>query len=101
MYVCLCVCMYVCLYVCVSVCMCVGLSVFYLLLDHWRKRNETFRGRRHQPLDGYYMLKAYCYYVNFKVICEKPVPRLILVAYIHTATGDTLTYLLPPSLALT
>ena len=41
--ICLCVCMYVCL------------SVFYFLLDHWRDRNEIFRGRRLQPLDGYYV----------------------------------------------
>ena len=45
--------------VCVSVCMCVCLSfclsVFYLLLDHWRDRNETFRGHRHQPLDDDYI----------------------------------------------
>ena len=70
-------------FVCVSVCtcVCVGLSVFYLLLDHWRDRNETFRDRRHQPLDDYYILK-HCY--HFKVTCEKPVPRLILVAHIHT-----------------
>ena len=57
----------------------------YLLLDHRRDRNEAFRGRRHQTLDGYYILKTYCYYVFFKVICEKPVPRLIMVAHIHTS----------------
>ena len=49
----------------------VCLSVFYLLLDHWRDRNEIFRGCRHQPLDSYYILRTYCYYLNFKVICEK------------------------------
>ena len=43
-----------------------------VLLDHRRNRNETFRvvGINH-PLDGYYILKTYCYYVSFKVICEK------------------------------
>ena len=89
-----------CLYVCVSVCLSVRssvlTSVFYFLLDHWRNRNETFRGSRHQLFDGYYILKTYCY-VIFKVICEKPVCRLLLVAHIYTGTGDTLTYLLPPS----
>ena len=53
-------------YVCVSLCMCVCLSVFYLLLDHWKDRNETVRDRRHQPLDGYYILKnTYCYYLSY------------------------------------
>ena len=73
--------------VCVSVCLSVRPSVFYVLLDDWRDRNEMVRARRHQPLDGYYILKTYCYCVNFKVICEKPVSCLILVipvAHIHT-----------------
>ena len=64
--------------------MCVCTSVFCLLLDHWRDQNEIFRDSRHQFLDGYYILKTYCYYVIFKVICEKPVSRLILVAHMHT-----------------
>ena len=68
----------------VSVCMCVCLSVLNLILDHWRDRNKTFRGRRHQPLDGYYILITYFYYVHFKIIYEKPVTRLILIARIHT-----------------
>ena len=92
---------FVCLYVC--------LSVFYLLLDHWRDQNETFRGHKHQPLDGYYILKTYCYLINFKVICEKPVSRLILVAHIHThlaqetpsSTPYLPFYLLPPFLPST
>ena len=100
-------------FVCVSVCMCVCLSiylsVFYLLLEHWRNRNETSSGRRHQPLDGYYISKTYCYYANFKVICEKPVPRLILVVHIHTSfhkkhrdlfpTFSFTSYLSPTSLS--
>ena len=94
----ICLCLYVCLSVCLSVCP----SVFNLLLDYWRDRNETFRSRRHQTLDGYYIIKTYCYYVNSKVICIKPVFPLILVAHIHTCTEDTLTsylpfYLLPTS----
>ena len=48
--ICLCVCMYLCLYVCVFVYL--SVCVFYLLLNHWRDWNETFKGRRHQPLDG-------------------------------------------------
>ena len=78
------VCVSICVYVCLSVCPSVRPSVLYLLLDHWRNRNEIFRGRRPQPLDSYYIVKTYCYYVNFKVICEKPVSCLILVAHIHT-----------------
>ena len=82
-----------CLYVCLSVC----LSVFYLL-DHWRDRNETFRGCRHQPLNGYYVLETYCCYVNFKVICEKKtVSRLMLVAHIHIYPAQETTPLLPPT----
>ena len=85
-------------------------SIFYLLLDHWRDRNEIFRDRRHQPLDGYYILKTYCYYVNLKVICEKPVSRLIMVAHIYTYLAQVPTslttsyfpfYLLPPFLPTT
>ena len=84
--------------VCVSVSLSVRPSVFYLLLNHMRDQNENFRGCRHQALDGYYILKTYCYKVNFKVICEKPVPRLILVAHIQIGTGDPLIYLLSPLL---
>ena len=96
----------VCMCVCVCVCLSVCPSVFYLL-DHCRDRNETFRGRRHQPFDSYYILKTYCY-VNFWVICEKPVSRLILVAHIHTYVAlktlwptsyllPSISYLLPPT----
>ena len=86
--ICLCVCMCVCLSVCLSirpsVTPSVRPSVFYLLLDHRRDRNGIFRDRKHQALDGYYILKTYCYNLNFKVICENSVSRLILVAHIHT-----------------
>ena len=78
--------------------MCVCLSVCYFLLDHWRDRNEIFRGRRHHALEGYYISKT-CYYVTFKVICEKLSSRKILVSYSYLlCTGDILTYLLPPFL---
>ena len=29
-----------------------------------------FRSLRSQPLDGYYISKTFCYYLNSKVICE-------------------------------
>ena len=96
---------FVCVSVCMCVCLSVCLSVFYLL-DHWRDRNEIFRSCRHQPLDNYYILKTYCYYLDFKVICENPVSRLILVTHIHTyvaqekpwLTSYLTFYLLPPFL---
>ena len=71
-------------YVCVSVCVSVCPSVFYLQVNHWRDRNEIFSDRRHHPLDDYYILETYCYYVNFKVMYEKLSSHLILVTHIHT-----------------
>ena len=65
------------------VCLYVSVSVIYLLLDHWRDLNEIFRDGRHQSLDDYCIIK-HCYYSKFKVICEKPVYFLILVAHIRT-----------------
>ena len=96
---------------CLSVCP----SVLYLLLDHWMDRNETLRGLRHQPLDGYYILKTYCYHVNFRAIFEeekKHESRLKLIAHIliwHRRHRDlpptslsisylpSTSYLLPPT----
>ena len=88
--ICLCVCMCV-----LSVCPSVRPSVFYLLLDHWRDRNETFRGRRHQPLDGFYILKTYCCYVNFIIICEKLSSRLYW-SHIFILTFHRRHLVLPP-----
>ena len=86
-------------------CLSVRPYVFYLLLDHWRDRNETFMVRRHKALDCYYILKTFCYWVNFKVIWEKLSHCLILVAHIHTYLSQETAwptsylpfYLLPPA----
>ena len=87
-------------FVCVSVCICVCLSIFYLFPDHWRNRNETFRGRWHQHLDDYYILKNILLLSKFLNYLWKPCTSLntgCTYSYLPS-TGDTVTYLLPPFL---
>ena len=54
----------------------VCLSVFYLLLDHWRDRNETFRRHRHQPLDGYCVSMHICIIIYMSLSHHLCVRRL-------------------------
>ena len=76
------VCLYVCLSVRPSVCQSVCLLSPPRLLEG---SNWLFRGRKH------------CYYINFKVICEKLVSHISHI-FILKSTGDTVIYLLPPFL---